>query len=191
MKKDDSFNRGVENSDSSIVPIELIENKIFLIRGQKVMIDRDLASLYCVATRDLNKAVNRNIDRFPDDFMLSLSKNELENLKFHFGTSSWGGTRKLPRAFTEHGVLMLSSVLRSKRAINVNIIIMRAFIRLRQMISKNKELEQKLYELEHKVGRIDDDVINILNAIRHLMKEEEKPCLPAGKAKSKIGFLRD
>ena len=106
---------------------EIIESKIFYIRSQKVMLDRDLAQLYGVLTKNLNKAVTRNIDRFPPDFMFTLTKDEFENLKFHFGTSSWGGTRKMPRAFTEQGVAMLSSVLKSKRAAHVNIEIMRAF----------------------------------------------------------------
>jgi hypothetical protein len=106
---------------SNIVPQEIIETKIFLIRGKKVMLDRDLAQLYGVTTSNLNKAVRRNIERFPEDFMFQLSKEEFENLIFHFGTSSWGGTRKLPFAFTENGVAMLSSVLNSKRAVQVNI----------------------------------------------------------------------
>lgn len=102
---------------TDIIPVERIENKICLIRGQKVMLDKDLALLYRVGTRDLNKAVTRNLDRFPADFMFRLSKAEAKILMFHFGTSRWGGTRKLPRAFTEQGVAMLSSVLKSKRAI--------------------------------------------------------------------------
>ncbi len=112
----------------ALVPQEVIERKIFLIRGQKVMLDKDLAELYGVKTGNLNKAVDRNIDRFPADFMFRLTPIEFKNLIFHFGTSSWGGTRKLPRAFTEQGVAMLSSVLKSKRAIYVNIAIMRAFV---------------------------------------------------------------
>ena len=105
---------------SAIIPIERIQNCILLIRSQKVILDKDLAVLYGVETRDLNKAVTRNIERFPTDFMFQLDKKEFEDLKFHFGTSSWGGTRKLPRVFTEQGIAMLSSVLRSKRAIEIN-----------------------------------------------------------------------
>ena len=101
----------------SIIPQEVIEEKILLLRGRKVMLDKDLAVLYNGGTRNLNKAVTRNVDRFPEDFMFQLDAEEFENLMFHFGTSSWGGTRKFPRAFTEQGVAMLSSVLRSKRAI--------------------------------------------------------------------------
>jgi len=109
---------------SAIIPVERIQKCILLIRNHKVILDRDLAALYGVETRDLNKAVTRNIERFPKDFMFQLNKGEFENLKFHFGTSNWGGTRKLPRAFTEQGVAMLSSVLRSKRAVDINIAIM-------------------------------------------------------------------
>jgi hypothetical protein len=113
----------------TLIPAERIERTILLIRGLKVILDRDLAKLYGVTTGNLNKAVTRNLDRFPDDFMLQLTADEFENLKFHFGTSSWGGTRKRPRAFTEQGVAMLSSVLRSKQAVAVDIKIMRAFVR--------------------------------------------------------------
>ena len=109
------------------VPVERIEKALLIIRGEKVLLDKDLALLYGVSTSVLNKAVTRNIERFPEDFMFQLTREEFDNLKFHFGTSSWGGTRKLPRAFTEQGVAMLSSVLNSKRAIEVNILIMRAF----------------------------------------------------------------
>ena len=103
------------------IPIEKIENKIFLTRGHKVMLDRDLSILYGITTGNLNKAVTRNKGRFPDDFMFRLSKNEMKNLIFHFGISSWGGSRIKPRVFTEHGILMLSSVLRSKKAVHINI----------------------------------------------------------------------
>lgn len=116
---------------SVLVPRERIEQTIFVIRGHKVILDRDLAAMYGVSTRDLNKAVSRNLDRFPDDFVLQLTRLEFNNLKSQFGTSSWGGTRKVPRAFTEQGIAMLSSVLRSKRAIQMNIAIMRAFVTLR------------------------------------------------------------
>ncbi|MCX5749138.1 MAG: ORF6N domain-containing protein [Candidatus Saganbacteria bacterium] len=175
--------KNVEKSDSkALIPIEIIENKIFLVRGQKVMFDKDLAILYDITTFNLNKAVSRNLDRFPGDFMFRLNKEEYDNLIFHFGISSWGGIRKLPRAFTEHGILMLSSVLRSDRAILVNIAIMRAFVKLRQMVSNNKELVHKLNELERKIEKHDEDIIAIFNAIRQLMKEEIKP-------KGKIGFL--
>ena len=133
-----------------LIPQVLIERKIFLIRGRRVMLDRDLAELYGVETRDLNKAVKRNIDRFPEDFMFQLTNEEFVNLKFHFGTSSWGGTRKLPYAFTENGVAMLSSVLNSKLAIHVNIQIMRTFTRLREILLTHKDLARKLADMEKK-----------------------------------------
>lgn len=165
----------------SLVPIERIEQTILLIRGHKVILDRDLASLYGVATRDLNKAVTRNLDRFPDDFMIQLTRSEFSNLKSQFGTSSWGGTRKLPRAFTEQGVAMLSSVLRSKRAVQVNIAIMRAFVRLREMIASNKDLARRLSELEKKYNR---QFKVVFDAIRELMTPPETP-------RRRIGFQRE
>jgi len=146
------------------------------------MFDRDLAVLYNIKTFNLNKAVSRNLLRFPEDFMFRLTKEEYNNLKFHFGISSWGGTRKLPRVFTEHGILMLSSILKSERAVLVNIAIMRTFIKLRRVISRNKDLEQKLYALEHKVGKLDEDITTIFRAISQIMKEEERP-------KKKFGFV--
>jgi hypothetical protein len=143
------------------------------------LIDRDLAELYGVPTRDLNKAVRRNLDRFPGDFMFQLSAQEFSNLKFQFGTSSWGGTRKLPLAFTEQGVAMLSSVLRSKRAIRVNIEIMRAFVKLRALLSSHKELAGKLEALEKKY---DEQFAVVFRAIRELMAPPETP------PKRRIGF---
>ncbi len=135
---------------ADIIPPEAIEKRILLILGNKVILDTHLAELYGVTTSNLNKAVSRNLDRFPDDFMFQLTRDEFNDLKFHFGTSSWGGTRKLPRAFTEQGVAMLSSVLRSKRAIQVNIAIMRAFVNLRKLMTTHKDLARKLSEMEKK-----------------------------------------
>jgi len=117
------------------IPDEIVLSKIYLVRGHKVMLDRDLAELYGVETRRLNEQVSRNIERFPHDFMFQLNNDEWPNLKSQFATSSWGGSRKLPFAFTEHGVLMLSSVLSSKQAIQVNIQIIRIFTRVRQMLT--------------------------------------------------------
>ncbi len=169
-------------SGKSIVPVERIEGAILLIREHKVILDKDLAMLYGVTTGNLNKAVTRNIDRFPSDFMFRLSKDEFENLRFHFGTSSWGGTRKPPRAFTEHGVAMLSGVLRSPRAVQVNIEIMRAFVRLRRLLSANKALARKVDELE---GKYDAQFKVVFDAIRQLM---EPP--PESKRKP-IGFIAE
>ena len=129
---------------SGSVPAERIERVILLIRCHKVILDKDLAAMYGVATRDLNKAVSRNIERFPDDFMIQLTRSEFNNLKYQFGTSSWGGARKLPKAFTEQGIAMLSGILRSKWAIQVNITIMRAFVRLRQWAVTHKQMAAKL-----------------------------------------------
>ncbi len=154
------------SNERSLMPAERIERIILLIRGEKVILDRDLAALYGVSTRDLNKAVSRNLDRFPVDFMLQLTREEFDNLKFQFGTSSWGGTRKLPRAFTEQGVAMLSSVLRSRRAVQVNIEIMRAFVRLRALIASHKDLARRLDELEKKY---DSQFRVVFDAIRELM----------------------
>ena len=166
---------------SNIIPQESIETKIIFIRGKKVMLDRDLAQLYGVTTSNLNKAVRRNIERFPEDFMFQLSKEEFENLKFHFGTSSWGGTRKLPHAFTENGVAMLSSVLNSDRAIKVNIQIMRTFTRLREMLMTHKDLKKKIEAMEEKY---DYQFKIVFDAIKELLE-------PPIKTKKKIGFLRE
>jgi len=167
-----------------LVPIEIIENKIFLIRGQKVMLARDLSELYGVETKVLNQATKRSLDRFPSDFMFQLTIEEFNNLKCNFGisssdkeqsnlksqivTSRWGGTRKLPYVFTEQGVAMLSSVLHSERAVLVNIAIMRAFVRLRQMITNNKELSNKIDLLEKRVFKHDSDIRELVRDIRRL-----------------------
>jgi hypothetical protein len=166
---------------SEIIPHEVIENKILLIRGKKVMLDKDLAILYAVTTGNLNKAVGRNLDRFPDDFMFQLTKEELKNLIFHFGTSSWGGVRKLPYAFTENGVAMLSSVLNSKRAIDVNIQIMRTFTRLREMLLTHKDLQRKIEIMEKKY---DQQFKIVFDAIKQLLDPEKKP-------RERIGFHAD
>ena len=160
-----------------IIPQEIIQNKIFLIRGKKVMFDKDLANLYDVETRDLNKAITRNFDRFPEDFCFQLTKKEFDGLMFHFGTSKRGGTRKLPRAFTEHGILMLSSVLNSERAILVNIAIMRTFTKLREMLNSHKELKQKIKEMEKKY---DYQFKVVFDAIKKLLDPPQKPKNPIG-----------
>ena len=164
----------------SIVPIEVIERKIYLIRGLKVMLSNDLAGLYGVEPRVLVQAVKRNIERFPEDFMFQLNPEEFKNLKSQIVTSSWGGIRRAPPyAFTEQGIAMLSSVLNSRRAIDVNIHIIRTFVKLREMIVSHKDLSRKLNELEKKY---DGQFQIVFEAIRHLIEVEEKP-------KRKIGFL--
>jgi hypothetical protein len=153
----------MNTNETNILPVTpgLVEQKIHVIRGQKVMIDEDLAQLYDVETKQLNRAVQRNIDRFPDDFMFQLTKEEYQNLKYQFGTSSWGGKRKPAYAFTELGVAMLSSVLNSDRAVQVNIYIMRAFVKLREIMATNKEVAQKIEKLEEgqKENRKDIDMV--------------------------------
>jgi len=157
-----------------LVTIDAIEQRIFLIRGQKVMLSPHLADLYGVAPKVLIQAVKRNIERFPSDFMYQLTLQEVRILKSQIVTSSWGGARRAnPYAFTEQGIAMLSSVLKSKRAIQVNIAIMRAFVRLRRIIASHKELAEKLKELEHKVNMHDKDIIMIFQAINKLMQPEE------------------
>ena len=169
-----------------IIPNERIMNKIFFIRGKKVMLDSDLAELYGVSTGNLNKAVKRNLDRFPDDFMFKLSKKEFDSLMFQNGISKEGrgGTRKLPSVFTEQGVAMLSSVLKSKRAVQVNIQIMRMFIRIREFLASNSELRAKVELLEKKY---DTKFKIVFDAIKSLMEEKEE----IGKKETntrKIGF---
>ena len=170
------------HKDVALVHPERIERLILLIRGHKVMLDTDLAALYGVETGQLVRAVKRNISRFPHDFMFQLSKDEFENLRCHFGTSSqWGGRRYPPYAFTEQGVAMLSSILKSRRAVQVNIEIMRTFVRLRRILASNADLARKLDELENKY---DAQFRVVFEAIRQLMvpAEPEPP-------KRRIGFV--
>src|SRR3989304_2566181 len=167
----------------TLIPTEVIELKIMLIRGQKVMLDRDLAQLYGVETRVLNQAVRRNIDRFPDDFMLSLTREEItRKSQFLISSSASLETLKFSKnvmVFTEYGIAMLSSVLNSPRAIQVNIQIMRTFGKLRDMIASHKDLARKLTELEKKY---DGQFQIVFEAIRQILEVEDKP-------KRKIGFI--
>lgn len=174
-----------------IVSTEVIENRIFIIRGLRVMLDSDLARLYEVETKRINEAVKRNPYRFPCDFMLQLTIDEWENLKSHFATSSWGGRRKLPYAFTEHGVLMLSSVLNSEKAARVNIQIMRAFVKLRQIAIDYNNFPQRLSEIEKllmlymektdgKLEEHDQNFSQIIEVLNNLIETPREP--------KKIGF---
>lgn len=163
----------------AVIPLESIESRIFLIRGHKLMLDADLAALYGVETKVLIQAVKRNIGRFPDDFMIQLTKQEVTDLRSQLVTSSWGGRRYPPYAFTEQGVAMLASVLNSDRAVHVNIEIMRAFVRLRQMLASNADLSRKLATLEKKY---DAQFKIVFDAIRELMTP------PDPKKKRPIGF---
>ena len=166
-----------EDVMSEIVARDVIEGMIYMIRGRRVMIDRHLAKLYEVSTKALNQAVTRNADRFPEDFMFRLNDDDIAVLKSQFVTLRlWRFRRAKPRAFTEQGVAMLSSVLNSRKAVHVNIAIMRAVVRLREALSINKELIRKLNELERHVGKHDDDILLIFEAIRKLMEPApEKP----------------
>ncbi len=165
------------------VPIEKITSKIFIIRGEKVMLDRDLAELYDVETKVLKQAVRRNIRRFPSDFMFELNKEEFKNLRSQIVTSSWGGSRYVPMAFTEQGVAMISSVLNSERAILVNIEIMRAFIQLRNMLVSHGALKRKIEAMEKK---FDEQFRIVFEAITQLIEDEEDE-----KPNKKIGYIKE
>ena len=164
---------------SVTIPMERIERAILLIRGEKVMLDSDLAEIYDVETKALNRAVKRNQSRFPSDFMFQLTTEEAANLRYQFGTSSsYGGRRYLPYAFTEHGALMLANVLNSERAAQTSVLVVRAFVKLRQMLSSNAELARKLEALEKKY---DAQFKVVFAAIRQLMSPPARP-------KREIGF---
>ena len=163
---------------------EKILNKIYYIRGHKVMLDQDLAELYQVPTKRLNEQVKRNIGRFPDDFMFQLTEEEFENLRSQFATSSWGGRRVAPYAFTEHGVLMLSSVLNSERAINVNIQIMRIYTKMREMLMTNQEILLKLEQLERQTSQNTEDIQVVFAHLKQLLTPPEQT------NRQRIGFKR-
>src|SRR6266478_2929606 len=159
-----------------IISVGRITRSIVVIRGQKVMLSQDLAALYGVAVKALNQAVKRHARRFPGDFVFQLTFEEFDNLKSQFVTSSWGGIRRaLPYAFTEQGVAMLSSVLNSERAVKVNIAIMRAFVKLRRILETSRDLARKFSDLERRVGKHDEEIAGIIEAIRQLMAPAEKP----------------
>jgi ORF6N domain len=166
----------------SLISLERIQKQIFLLCGRKVPLSQHLAALYGVPVRVLNQAVSRNRERFPDDFMFQLDRAELENLKSQIVTLSWGGARALPYAFTEEGVAMLSSVLRSGRAVQVNVAIMRAFVQLRQMLSGHAKLACNLAELEQRIAGHDTAIRSLFEAIRQLMAPPPAPPKP------EIGF---
>jgi hypothetical protein len=163
----------------NILTLSIIKNKIYNIRGYNVILDKDLATTYEVTTANLNKAVKRNIDRFPEDFMFQLNSEEF-NLIFQNGTSSWGGTRKLPYAFTEHGVAMLAGLLNSQKAIDANILIVRAFVMLRQYALGYAELKKTLEDFMLKSDMQFRDIYEVLNALLEHKKELEKPSNPIG-----------
>lgn len=160
-----------------IVPVGQIEQNILLIRGQKVILDSDLAKLYGVSTERLNEQVRRNLERFPDDFMFMLERDEFRNLISHFAGSShnWGGRRKLPMAFTEHGAIMAASVLKSPQAVKVSVYVVRAFVKLREALSNHRIVGQRLTELERKLQTHDGQIKALIEAIRQLMEPPDTP----------------
>ena len=168
----------------ALVLEQKILNRIYVVRDQKIMIDEDLAEMYKVETRRLNEQVKRNIKRFPKDFMFALTQKEFDNLKSQNATSSWGGRRKLPNAFTEQGVAMLSSILNSDVAIEVNIRIIRVFTKLREYALTHKEILLQLGKLEKEVKRNSKDIENIFMVLKELIEKQSKPAPP----KNKTGF---
>jgi len=174
----------MENENQNIALSDnFVASKIYLIRDKRVMLDKDLAELYDVETRSLNQAVSRNLERFPEEFMFQLSPVEFEILKSQIVTSSWGGTRKLPYAFTEQGVAMLSSVLRSKKAIQVNIQIMMVFTKVREMLVDTLSLQLDIADIKKKIESHDKNIELVFNYLDELMEKQENP-----KPRKRIGF---
>lgn len=171
------------NNDKVMLPDELIMNKIFVIRGQKVMIDRDLAELYEVETKVLKQAVKRNIDIFPQHFMFELTQKEFSNLRSQTVTSNWGGQRYLPYVFTEHGVLQLANVLRSKRAKQMSIRIIEVFVRMREMLTDTLSLKLDIEEIKKKLENQDKNIELVFSYLDELIDKQENP-----KPRKKIGF---
>jgi hypothetical protein len=167
----------------ALVAEQKILNKIYAIRGEKIMLDQDLAAMYNVETKQLKRQVKRNIERFPKDFMFELTPKEFENLRSQIGTSSWGGTRYMPMAFTEQGVAMLSSILNSKTAIEVNIRIIRVFTKMREFALTHKEILLQLSKLEKEVKGNSKDIENIFAVLKELIAKDAKPT-----PRNKIGF---
>jgi hypothetical protein len=166
-----------------IIVDEVVMSKIYLVRGYKVMLDNDLAELYGVDTKRLNEQVKRNIERFPEDFMVQLNQEEFENLKSQIATSSWGGRRKLPYVFTEQGVAMLSSVLSSPKAIQVNIRIMRIFTRIRQMLLDNNDLRLAIEDIRKKTEHNSKNIEQVFQYLDQLIKEKD-----ISKARESMGY---
>jgi len=167
------------------IPDEIICSKIYLIRGQKVMLDRDLAELYQVGTKQLKRQVRRNIERFPEDFMFELDKEEFDNLRSQFGTSNWGGTRYAPMAFTEQGVAMLSSVLNSPMSIKVNIQIIRVFTRIREMLTDTLNLKLEIEEIKKKLSNQNKNIQLVFSYLNELLEKREAP-----KPRPRVGYKK-
>ena len=173
------------SNEISLVPDDVVMNKIFFIRNQKVMLDRDLATLYGVETKRLNEQVKRNLTRFPKDFMFQLNEIEFQNLKSQFATSSWGGIRKLPYVFTEHGVLMLSSVLNSEKAIQTNIQIMRIFTKIRQMLVDTTEIRLDVETIKKKIENQGKNIELVFQYLDELIEKKE-----TNPTREKIGYKK-
>ncbi|MFA6404167.1 MAG: ORF6N domain-containing protein [Salinivirgaceae bacterium] len=175
-----------KRTNTIAIPDEVLLNKIYLIRGQKVMLDADLSELYEVETKALKQAVKRNIDLFPNNFMFELTVDEFKNLRSQTVTSNWGGQRYLPFVFTEHGVLQLANVLRSSRAKKMSIRIIEVFVRMREMLTTHIEILQKLEQLEKKDMELDDKIMLIFEYLKQFEKAKQEEL--DMKNRSKIGF---
>ena len=173
---------------SAIVPVEHITQSILVLRGQRVILDRELAAIYGVTTGRLNEAIKRNARRFPEDFMFQLTAEESEHLRSHFAISSWGGRRYRPYAFTEHGAIQAANVLNSTRAVEMGVYVVRAFVKLRELLASNKDLARRLDELEARIQKKltthDEAITAMLSAIRQLMN-------PPQPKRRGIGFTAD
>ena len=173
-------------SNEILIPDDIISSKIYLIRNQKVMLDKDLSELYVVETKQLKRQVRRNLERFPEDFMFELSQQEFDNLRSQFGTSSWGGSRYMPMAFTEQGVAMLSSVLNSPTAIKVNIQIIRVFTKIREMLTDTLSMKLELEEIKKKLSNHTQNIELVFNYLDELIDKKEKT-----EPRKKIGYKND
>jgi hypothetical protein len=173
-------------SNEILIPDDIISSKIYLIRKQKVMLDKDLSELYAVETKQLKRQVRRNLERFPQDFMFELSQEEFDNLRSQFGTSSWGGSRYIPMAFTEQGVAMLSSVLNSPTAIKVNIQIIRVFTKIREMLTDTLSMKLEIEEIKKKLSNHTQNIELVFNYLDELIDKKEKT-----EPRKKIGYKND
>ncbi len=171
--------------DKIIIPNEIIENKIYFIRNQKVMLDFDLAILYQVETKRINEQVKRNLSKFPEHFMFQLNINEYENLKSHFATSSWGGSRKLPYAFTEHGILQLSNVVKSERATQMSIKIIEIFVSMRDFLSNSLSSKIDIEEIKRRLDNNDKNVELLFSYLDEMMDKTENKV-----ERTKIGYKK-
>lgn len=169
--------------ENSIIPNEVISDKIYFIRNQKVMLDKDLAGLFDVETKRINEQVRRNSLKFPEHFMFQLNENEYKILKSQFATSSWGGTRKLPYVFTEHGILQLSNVLKSERATQMSIKIIEVFIEMREYLIQNLSLRNEIEEIRKKLNNHDKNIELVFNYLDELMEKQENT-----EPRKKIGY---